>query len=115
MAVLKVRSTTETSGTGMRKDIPVSFPLSSGIASATALAAPVLEGMAFMYALRPPRQSFLLGPSCVGWVAVTAWIVVINPSAMPNFSCTTFARGARQFVVQLALETIVCFDVSNLS
>ena len=32
-------------------------------------AAPVAAGMMFWYALRPPRQSFLLGPSTVGWVA----------------------------------------------
>ncbi len=50
----------------------------------------------------------MLGPSWVGWVAVTAWIVVIRPSAIPNRSCTTFASGARQFVVHDALDTTVC-------
>src|SRR5437763_8952800 len=44
LVVLKVRSTTETSAVGTRNAMPVSFPLSSGSASATALAAPVLEG-----------------------------------------------------------------------
>lgn len=62
----------------------------------------------FMYALRPPRQSFLLGPSCVGCVAVTACTVVIRPSSRPKRSRMTFATGARQFVVQLALEMTVC-------
>lgn len=31
--------------------------------------------------------------------------VVIRPSLMPKFSCRTLAMGARQLVVQLALET----------
>jgi len=53
---------------------------------------------------RPPRQSFFEGPSTVFCVAVTACTVVINPSSMPKVSCTTFARGARQFVVQEAFE-----------
>ena len=38
---LQVGSTTETSGTGTRNAIPVSFPFSSGITFPTALAAPV--------------------------------------------------------------------------
>ena len=45
------------------KDIPVSFPLSSGRTLPTALAAPVEEGMMLPPAARPPLQSFLLGPS----------------------------------------------------
>merc|ERR1719313_1967096 len=79
----------------------------------TALAAPVADGMMFAEAQRPPRQSFppRLGPSTVSWVAVMAWTVVIKPSTRPNFSWTTFARGARQFVVQEALETIVSAPV----
>uniref|UniRef100_A0A914MRE5 Candidate secreted effector n=1 Tax=Meloidogyne incognita TaxID=6306 RepID=A0A914MRE5_MELIC len=36
-------------------------------------------------------------------VAVTACTVVIKPSIMPNSSLITFARGARQLVVQEAL------------
>src|SRR5271157_4218008 len=93
--------------------MPVSLPFSSGRTRPTALAAPVLEGMMFRYAFRPPRQSFLLGPSCVGCVAVTAWIVAISPSARPKLSLMTFATGARQFVVQLALETILSLAGSN--
>jgi len=44
---LTVRSTTDTSGVGTRKAIPVSFPFSSGITFPTALAAPVEAGMMF--------------------------------------------------------------------
>src|SRR5688572_32125871 len=94
--------------------MPVSLPFNSGNTSATALAAPVLDGMTFWYALRPPRQSFLLGPSCVGCVAVTAWIVAIRPSVSVQLSLMTFATGARQFVVQEALETILSLAGSNL-
>ena len=31
-------------------------------------------------------------------------MVVIDPFSMPNFSCSTFATGPRQLVVQLAFE-----------
>src|SRR5215831_9594364 len=100
-----VKSTTETFRVGTRNAIPVNLPLSSGITLPTALAAPVLEGMMLIAAARPPRQSFFEGPSTVFCVAVTACTVVIRPSTIPNLSCTTLARGARQFVVQEALET----------
>src|SRR5215471_19152096 len=102
-----VKSTTETFATGTRKDIPVNLPLRSGITLPTALAAPVVEGMIFAAAARPPRQSFLEGPSTVFCVAVIACTVVIRPSTIPNLSCTTLARGAKQLVVQEALETTV--------
>src|SRR5687768_9934028 len=114
LAVLNVRSTTETSGVGTRKAMPVSLPLSWGMARATALAAPVLAGMMFCIAPRPPRQSFLLGPSTVGWVAVAAWMVLISPSARPKLSSMTLATGARQLVVQEALETTLCLAGSYL-
>ena len=68
--VRTVRSTTETVGTGTRKATPVSLPLTSGQTSAVALAAPVVLGMTFCAAVRPPFQSFLLGPSTVFCVAV---------------------------------------------
>src|SRR5215813_9416893 len=100
-----VKSTTETLAIGTRNAIPVNLPLSSGMTLPTALAAPVLEGMMFAAAARPPRQSFFEGPSTVFCVAVTACTVVIRPSTIPNLSCTTLARGARQFVVHEALET----------
>ena len=73
----------------------------------TALAAPVLEGMMLLLTARPPRQSLADGPSTVFWVAVVAWIVLIRPSTMPNLSLMTLARGARQLVVQEALEMTV--------
>ena len=65
LARLAVRSTTETSRVGTRIEIPVSLPLSSGITLPTALAAPVEEGMMLPEAARPPRQSFIEGPSTV--------------------------------------------------
>ena len=71
----------------------------------TAFAAPVEDGMMLPAAALPPRQSFLDGPSTVFWVAVVAWTVVIRPFSTPKLSCRTFVSGAKQFVVQLALET----------
>ena len=94
--------------------MPVSLPFSSGSTRVTALAAPVAAGMMFWAAPRPPRQSFLLGPSTVGCVAVMAWTVVIRPSARPKLSLMTLAMGARQLVVQEALETILSLAGSNL-
>jgi hypothetical protein len=70
------------------------------------LAAPVDEGMMFSRMPRPPRQSLLLGPSTVFCVAVVACTVVIRPRLMPHLSWTTLASGARQLVVQDALEMI---------
>ena len=102
-----VRSTTETSLVGTRSAMPVSFLFSSGMTLPTAFAAPVLLGMMFSRMPRPPRQSFFEGPSTVFWVAVAACTVVIRPFSMPNLSLSTLATGARQFVVQLALEMIV--------
>merc|ERR1719192_105928 len=97
-----VKSTTDTSGVGTRKAMPVNLPFNSGITLPTALAAPVEEGMMFWAAPRPPRQSLPEGPSTVFWVAVQAWTVVIRPSMIPYLSLITLARGARQLVVQEA-------------
>src|SRR5215510_1960198 len=94
-----VRSTTETSEVGTRNDMPVSFLLSSGITTPTALAAPVDEGMMFSSTPRPPRQSLLEGPSTVFCVAVMACTVVMRPRLIPHLSFSTFATGARQLVV----------------
>merc|ERR1711935_918345 len=104
-----VKSTTDTSGVGTRKAMPVSLPFTSGKTLPTAFAAPVDEGMMFCEAQRPPRQSFppREGPSTVSWVAVMACTVVISPSTIPKVSFTTFASGAKQLVVQEALETTV--------
>src|SRR3954470_5386555 len=110
----QVRSTTDTSEVGTRKDMPVSFLFSSGITTPTALAAPVLDGMMFSRMPRPPRQSLWLGPSTVRWVAVAACTVVIRPRLMPHLSFITLASGARQLVVHEALETIASplYDLS---
>merc|ERR1719453_2128072 len=104
---LHVRSTTDTSGVGTRKAMPVSLPLSAGRTLPTALAAPVADGMMFWPAPRPPRQSLPEGPSTVFWVAVVAWTVVMRPSTMVYFSWITLASGARQFVVHDALERML--------
>ena len=72
-------------GSLARRDMPVSFLLSSGITTPTALAAPVELGMMFSKMPRPPRQSLLEGPSTVFCVAVVAWTVVIKPRLMPHF------------------------------
>merc|ERR1719203_826470 len=105
----QVRSTTDTSGVGTRKAMPVSLPFTEGSTLPTALAAPVEDGMMFCEAQRPPRQSLppREGPSTVSCVAVIACTVVIRPSTMPNFSSTALVNGARQFVVQEAFDTTV--------
>src|ERR1700712_3530494 len=95
---------TETSDVGTRKDMPVSFLLSAGITTPTALAAPVDDGMMFSRMPRPPRQSLFDGPSTVFCVAVVACTVVIRPRLMPHLSCMTLAMGARQLVVHEAFE-----------
>merc|ERR1719201_323632 len=107
LASLQVRSTTDTSGVGTRKAMPVSLPFNWGSTLPTALAAPVAEGMMFWAAPRPPRQSLPDGPSTVFWVAVVACTVVIKPSTMPNSSSITLARGPRQLVVHDALERML--------
>merc|ERR1711920_579454 len=53
----QVRSTTDTSTVGTRKAMPVSLPFMTGYAFATALAAPVDDGMMLAEAARPARQS----------------------------------------------------------
>merc|ERR1711976_565767 len=115
-SIRHVRSTTETSGVGTRNAIPVSLPLRTGRTLPTALAAPVDEGMMFCDAQRPPRQSLppREGPSTVSCVAVIACTVVMRPSTMPNFSCTTFVKGAKQFVVHEAFETTVSVALYSL-
>ncbi len=86
--------------------MPVNLPFSAGITLPTALAAPVEDGIIFCPAPRPPRQSFAEGLSTVFCVAVVACTVVIKPSLMPQLSLSTFAIGAKQFVVHEAFETI---------
>merc|ERR1719333_1051837 len=78
----------------------------TGYALATALAAPVEDGMMLAEAARPARQSLpFMDPSTVSCEAVAACTVVIRPCLMPNFSLITFTSGARPFVVHDAHET----------
>merc|ERR1712137_841283 len=77
----------------------------TGYAFATALAAPVEDGMMFTEAARPARQSLpFIELSTTICEAVDAWIVVMRPCLMPNFSLMTLTIGARPFVVQDAQE-----------
>merc|ERR1719164_241254 len=77
----------------------------TGYALATALAAPVEDGMMLAEAARPARQSPFMERSTVSCEAVAACTVVIKPCLMPNFSLMTFTSGARPLVVHDAHET----------
>merc|ERR1712048_276241 len=78
----------------------------TGYAFATALAAPVEDGIILTEAARPARQSLpFIELSTTIWEAVAAWIVVMRPCLMPNFSLITLTIGARPLVVQDAQET----------
>merc|ERR1719213_652041 len=80
----------------------------TGYALATALAAPVDEGMTLAAAARPARQSAPLSmPSTVSCEAVAACTVVMRPCLMPNFSLMVFTSGARPLVVHDAHDTTV--------
>merc|ERR1719192_2132152 len=81
-----------------------------GYALATALAAPVDDGMMLAEAARPARQSPFIEPSTVSCDAVAAWTVVIRPCLMPNFSLMTLTSGARPLVVHDAHETTAIDD-----
>merc|ERR1719487_947771 len=86
-----------------------------GYALATALAAPVEDGMMLAEAARPARQSLpFMEPSTVSCEAVAACTVVMRPCLMPNFSLTTLTIGARPLVVHEAHET-TSIDVSYSS
>merc|ERR1719384_1175032 len=76
-----------------------------GYALATALAAPVDDGMMLADAARPARQSPFMLPSTVSCEAVAACTVVMRPCLMPNFSLMVLTSGARPLVVQDAQET----------
>merc|ERR1719174_2429856 len=77
----------------------------TGYALATALAAPVEDGMMLAEAARPARQSLpFMELSTTICEAVAAWTVVMSPCLMPNFSLMTFTRGARPLVVHEAQE-----------
>src|SRR4029450_3802783 len=79
-----------------------------------ALAAPVEVGIMESAAARARRRS-LWGRSRIFWSFVYECTVVIWPLTIPNVSCRTLATGPRQFVVQDALDTIVCFRGSYFS
>ena len=106
-----VRSVAEPVGTGTRIAKPSSLPFSSGMTSAMARAAPVVVGMMLVAAARARRRS-LCGKSRITWSFVYAWIVVIRPLTIPNSSSSTLAIGARQLVVQEALEMTWCSAAS---
>merc|ERR1719182_752976 len=87
----------------------------TGYALATALAAPVDEGMMLAEAARPARQSApFMEPSTVSCEAVAACTVVMRPCLIPNFSLIVLTRGARPLVVHEAHET-TCIDGSYSS
>merc|ERR1712023_563497 len=110
-----VRSTTDTSTVGTRNAIPVSLPFMTRYAFATALAAPVDDGMMFAEAARPARQSLpFIELSTTTCEAVAAWTVVIKPCLMPNFSLMVLTIGARPLVVHDAHET-TCIDSGSYS
>jgi hypothetical protein len=50
------------------------------------------------------RRRSLWGRSRIAWSLVYEWTVVIKPRTNPKESISTLATGARQLVVQLALE-----------
>merc|ERR1719331_3047453 len=78
----------------------------TGKALATALAAPVDDGMMLVAAARPARQSApFIEPSTVSCEAVVACTVVMRPCLMPNLSLIVFTIGARPLVVHDAHET----------
>merc|ERR1719377_442479 len=82
----------------------------TGYAFATALAAPVEDGMMLAEAARPARQSLpFIELSTTICEAVAAWTVVIRPCLMPNFSLMTLTSGARPLVVHEAQDTTDIF------
>merc|ERR1719159_1097072 len=87
----------------------------TGYAFATALAAPVEDGIMLVEAARPARQSLPFTELSTTYCeAVAACTVVMRPCLMPNFSWMTLTRGARPLVVHDAHET-TCIEVSYSS
>eukprot|EP00438_Fugacium_kawagutii_P004114 Skav212866 [mRNA] locus=scaffold151:16248:26844:+ [translate_table: standard] len=100
-SAVKVRSTTETSGVGTRKAMPVNLPLVVGSTSPTAFAAPVALGMMLQDAARPPRQSWQRRhPRSSEWRCRSGWW-----SSGPS-------RFQRPPVVQEALDTTLWLALS---
>ncbi len=80
-SVSNVRSTMLTSTVGTRIDWPSNLPLSAGMTSERALAAPVVDGIMFTAAARARRRSPLrCGMSRTAWSLVYEWMVVIRPA-----------------------------------
>ncbi len=63
---------------------------------------------------RAPTSLALWFTSVNTWSLVYACTVFMMPLTMPTFSCSTLASGARQLVVQEALEITVCEDLRIL-
>ena len=91
--------------------MPSTLPFSSGMTIPIARAAPVEVGIRLIAAARARRRSSC-GRSRICWSFVYAWIVVMKPDSIPHASFSTLATGARQFVVQEALETIRWLSLS---
>ena len=91
--------------------MPVMRPFSSGMTSPTAFAAPVVEGMMLPSTLRPVRQSLPPRESTGFCFAVAEWMVDMSACSMPKVSLMTLVIGARQLVVQEALETTSMSEV----
>jgi hypothetical protein len=102
-SVVSDRSTRDTSTVGTRIASPSNLPFNAGMTSLTAFAAPVLVGMMLTAAARARRRS-LCGRSRRFWSLVYECTVVMRPRSMPKLSSSTFATGARQFVVHDAFE-----------
>merc|ERR1712066_1140730 len=83
-----VKSTTETSMVGTLRAMPVSLPFTAGITLATALAAPVDEGMMLPDPARPPRQSFFDVP-CKKRKTHTSLMDHKYPHSPPSRSCAS--------------------------
>lgn len=75
----------------------------------------MVEGMMLAEAALPALQSFppLAGPSTQSWLAVAACTVVIKPSTIPKLSYKTLEIGAKQLVVQEALDTMLSSGFTN--
>ena len=99
-------STTDTSGVGTLIAKPFNLPFNWGNTKATAFAAPVVVGTMF----KAPALALLgsLWPaSKILWSPVYEWTVVIKPLTIPNSLSKTLATGAKQFVVQDAIEMML--------
>ena len=94
--------------------VPSNLPFNSGKTRPTALAAPVDVGIIELDAVLALLRSECI-ESRIFWSDVNECTVVIKPEFIPNLSFITLAIGARQFVVQEALEIISCFSFKALS